>query len=203
MNTRVKKLIWIILGIGITGFIINSYLINNAIKDAKRIDYIRKTNAIKSSINDLVSFNKAVDNWEELLGKGEVYRFEPIMTLELEELWLQNRPILFIGAIKDIATYNEDHYTLIVERESFDTFDNIYDTQLQLSLSSPKSKIDNLLKSHPDIFKDNGINNSIAVIASVKHIQSINTSIDETLEQDVKRGVGELIDILYLGNISL
>ena len=144
MNTKVKKIIWIILGIVITGFIINSYMVNYAIKDAKKIDNIRKANAIKSSINDLVSFNGGLNNWEERLGKGEAYRLEPIMTLELEELWLQNRPILFIGYVKDIATYNETFYTLTVEREPFGSSDFEFSTELQLSLHASKYQINDL-----------------------------------------------------------
>ena len=203
MNTRVKKLIWIILGIGITGFIINSYMINNAIKDAKRIDNIRKTNAIKNSINDLVSFNKAVDNWEELLGKGEVYRLEPIMTLELEELWLQNRPILFIGYLKDIATYNETFYTLTVEREPFGSSDFKFGTELQLSLLASKYQINDLIKKHPNIFKDDDFYNNIAVIANIKGIKKSLLSVEYAQEKTMKIGEGELVDILYLGGINI
>lgn len=201
MNVQVKKIIWILLGLVIGGYIINSYFVNKAVNDAKKADIIVKEQVIKGAINELVFSVGAIDNWEESLGKGEAYRLEPIMTVELENLWLQGKPILFIGSIKDIATYNDTFYTLTVDRGLLNRSDFEFSTDLQLSLSSPKQKIDTLLELHPDLIKRSGFDNNIAVVAQVKNIQSKPISGEEEAHQEVKIGVGELIDILYIGDI--
>ena len=201
MNVQVKKIMWIILGLVIGGYIINSYLVNKAVNDAKKAEIIIKEQIIKGAINELVSSTGAIDNWEEILGKGEAYRLEPIMTVELENLWLQGKSILFIGSITDIATYNDTFYTLTVERGLLNRSDFEFGTDLQLSLSAPKQKIDTLLELHPDLFKRSGFDNNIAVVAQVQNIQSKTKSGEEGAHQEYKIGVGELIDILYIGDI--
>lgn len=201
MNTQLKKLKWILLGLLIGAYTINTYFVNKAANEAKQIESNRKQQVIKDSINELVSSTSAIENWEESLGKGEAYRLEPIMTVELEQLWLQGKPILFIGDIKDIATYDDNFYTLSLERGLFSSSDFEFSTELQLSLSAPKQKIDTLLELHPDLFKRSGFDNNIAVVAQVQNIQSKTKSGEEGAHQEDKIGVGELIDILYIGDI--
>ena len=75
--------------------------------EAERAEAKRMEQTIRSSVAEMVSRTNAVDGWDRLLSKGERFRFAPILTVELEKLWLASRPILFIGAIKDIATHNE------------------------------------------------------------------------------------------------
>ena len=201
MNTQLKKLKWILLGLLIGAYTINTYFVNKAANEAKQIESNRKQQVIKDSINELVSSTSAIENWEESLGKGEAYRLEPIMTVELEQLWLQGKPILFIGDIKDIATYDDNFYTLSLERGLFSSSDFEFSTELQLSLSAPKQKIDTLLDLHPDLFKRSAFDNNIAVVAQVQNIQSKTKSGEEGAHQEDKIGVGELIDILYIGDI--
>ena len=195
-------MIWILLGLLIGGYSINSYFINKAVRDATKADSVKKELVIKNSINELVATTGAINNWEKLLGKGEEFRLEPIMSLELEELWIQNRPILFIGSIKDIATYNETLYTLTVERGLLTRSDFEFSTVLQLSLLASKHQIDNLLTQHPSIFKDYDLINNVAVIAKVKRIKTSELLNEETGREEIKIGEGELVDVLYIADIN-
>ena len=189
-----------VLAIG--GYLVNSYLGKRAKREAERAEAKRIEQTIRSSLAEMVSRTNAVDGWDRLLSKGERFRFEPILTVELEKLWLTNRPILFIGAIKDIATHNESHYTVLIERSLLGSFDYMFNTELQLSLLSPKQRIDSFLKQHPDLFKEYGFNNSIAVIARINAIRTIYISGEERARDEVKIGNGVLVDILFSGNIQ-
>jgi hypothetical protein len=122
--------------------------------------------------------------------------------VELEKLWLVNRPVLFIGAIKDVATQNESQYLVMVERSLFGSFNHMFDTELELSLSSPKQRIDAFLKEHPELFKDYGFNNGVAVIAQVKAIRTAYVPGEEGKRTEVKIGDGELIDIVFTGRVQ-
>lgn len=195
-----KKIICIIAALAIAGYFVNSYLDNKAKREAKRAEAKRIEQTIKSAVAEMVSRTAAVNDWEPRLSKGERFRFEPILTVELERLWLGNQPILFIGVIKDIATHNELHYTVLVER-SFVSFKYIFGTELQLSLLSTKQRIDTFLEKNPNLFKNYGFNNGVAVIARVNSIRTTYVSGEEGKREEVKIGDGELVDILYTGKV--
>jgi hypothetical protein len=196
-----KKVIWIIVVLAIAGYFVNSYLQKRAKREAERAEAERIEQNIKSSVAEMVSRTNAVDGWDRQLSKGERFRFDPILTIELEKLWLVNRPILFIGAIKDIATHNEVHYIVSVEKSLFGSFDYMFDTELQLSLISPKQRIDSFLNQHPNLFKKYGFNNGVAVIAKVNAIRTIYIPGEEGERDEVRIGDGELVDIVYTGRV--
>lgn len=196
-----KKIILIIIAVVIGGYFTNSYMENKAKREAEVAEAKRIEQATKSAVAQMVSQAGAVDDWEVRLSKGERFRFEQILTVELERLWLQNRPILFIGSIKDIATHDQSHYTVSVERSLFGSFEYMFGTELQLSLLSRKERMDSFLKKHPDLFKDYGFNNGVAVVARINAIRTMYVPGEEGGRVEVKIGDGELVDIMYTGDV--
>jgi len=192
-----KRVIWIIVIILITGYFINNYLENKAKKEAEKTETERIEKDRKEAIAQLVKRTNAVDNWEKDLNKGKQFRLEPILTVELERLWLTNRPILFIGDIKDIATIDEKTYRVKMERSSF------IGTELQLILQCQKQTIDTFLKEHPDLFKDYDLKNGVAVIAEIDEIETKTVSGSEGEKEEIKVGKGKCVDILYRGDVHL
>lgn len=85
--------------------LLGAYFVKNSMENkAKNLETERLRNAAKVAVAQLVVRTNAVENWEKYLSKGEQFRLEPILTVELERLWLTDRPILFVGAIKDISS---------------------------------------------------------------------------------------------------
>lgn len=197
-----KRIIWIIFAVVAVGYFFNSYTESKAKREAKRAEAERIEQAMKTVVSQMVSRTNAVSGWEEKLSKGERFRFEPIRTVELEQLWLQQKPILFVGAIKDIATHDQSRYVVLVERSLFGNFDYMFGTELQLSLLSDKDKIDSFLKEHPDLFKDYGFKNGVAVVARINSIRTTYVSGEEGEREVVKIGDGDLLDILYTGDVT-
>jgi hypothetical protein len=195
-----KKIIWIIIAIAAVAFFFNSYIENNARREASRAKAEKIEHAIKNAVSQMASRTNAVKDWESKLSKGEYFRFEPILTVELEKLWLQQAPVLFIGSIKDIATHDQSQYVVVIERSIFGNLDHMYGTELELSLFSDKNKIDTLLEEHPDLFKDFGLKNGVAVVARINSIKTTYVAGEEGERNEVKTGHGELVDILYTGN---
>lgn len=161
---------------------------NSAKREAKRIESERIEQETKAAVKQMISRTNAISNWEENLGKGERFRYAPILTIELERLWMQQRPILFIGAVKDIATHDQFHYTVLVERSFFGS-EYMFETELQLSLISEKDRLDTFLTGHLSLFKDNGFENGIAVVA---HIDSIRTADVPGEEGNARRSKSEM-----------
>ena len=197
-----KKIIWIIVVVAIGSYFFNSYMGNKARREAEQAEAERIEQATKTTVSQMTSRTNAVVEWEADLCQGEEFRLEPILTIELEKLWLQQRPILFIGAIKDIATHDQSHYLVLVERGLFGSFEYMFGTELQLSLLSSKDRVDAFLKKHPDLFKDYGFKNGVAVVAHINSIRTTYVSGENGEREEVKIGDGELIDIVYTGDVQ-
>ena len=197
-----KKVIWIIIVVLIGGYFFNSYTESKAKQEAKRAEANRIKQATKTAVSQMVSRTNAVNDWEASLRIGDkYYRFGPILTVELERVWLQQQPILFIGAIKDIATHDESNYLVLVEQSFFGRFKYKFGTELQLSILSSKGRIDEFLKQYPDQIKYSRFKNGVAVVARINSIRTTYIPGDDGEREEVKIGNGELVDIAYTGNV--
>jgi hypothetical protein len=163
----IKRVIWIIIIVLIGGYFVNSYLEDKAKLRAEKEEAEQREKASKAAIAQLVKSYDAVDNWEKDLSKGDPLTFTPILTVDLERLWLTNRPILFIGRIKDISTINSDTYRIDIGRGGmFSNIEYMFSTELRLALQCQKQMIDLFLKNNPDLFNNYGLNNRVAAIAA-------------------------------------
>jgi hypothetical protein len=197
----VKRAIFIIVIVLIGAYFVNSYLERKAKENSERAEAKRIEDATKASVAEMVARTKAIDNWQAKLSKGEKIRLEPIFTVELERLWLTDSPILFLGAIKDIATLDNENYTIKINQNLFNNPEYIFGTQLELELRYPKQKVDLFLEQHPDIFKNFGFKNGVAVVAEIENIETITISGSEGELEEVKSGKGKCIDMLYTGDV--
>lgn len=201
-----KRVIWIIVIILIGGYFVNNYLEDKAKEEAAKAETERIEKATKAAIVQLAKRTNAVDNWEKDLSNGNQFRSEPILTVELERLWLTDRPILFVGSIKDISTIDQETYKMEIERSSFSGFEYMFSgTQLRLVLQCQKQRIDSFLKEHLDLFKDDGVRNGVAVIADIDEVETKTVSGSEGKEEEIKVGIGKgkCIDLFYIGNVQL
>jgi len=197
-----RKIVWAIIAVVMVGYFVNSYTVNKAKSEAEKAAAERVERVTKAAVTEMATRANAISDWEESLSKGEKFRFEPVLTVELERLWLQQKPILFIGSIKDVATHDSARYEISIERSLYGSFNYMFGTELQLSLLSKKEYVDSFLKKHSDIFKDYGFNNGVAVIARINAITTTTVLGEEGEREEVKIGVGELVEILYTGDVT-
>lgn len=197
-----KKVIGAIIGILVIGYFVNAYLDSKATQEAKKIEKEQAKQEARAIITQLVSRYGAIENWDEELSKDDEYRMDPILTIELEQVWLKPQPILFLGAVKDISTFDETRYEVLFEQNIL--FNSRYFfTELQLSLKADKSLVDKFLKDHPNLLKDFGMNNNVAWIAKINSIETKNILSDDGTPEEVKIGNGELVEIRYIGRVRL
>lgn len=157
---------------------------------------------IKTEVINLGKRHNAIVDWRRQLIPKEQLRLSPILTIELEKLWQTERPILFIGTIKDIVSINQNTYRILLENTSLD-FDISLSTKLRLSLASEKSIIDSFLESHPNFLFDGVFNNNVAVIGKVREISAINECAKEDSSSNIRIGEGTLVEIIYANGTSL
>lgn len=195
-----KRVLWILVALGIVAWIVNSSIENRKARDADRAERQQKLEAVRARVQALASRRNASSNWVERLAGDERYRFEPVLTIELEELWIEQGPILFIGAVKDIASKGDEGYIVTFERSLTSGLDYFFDTEFRLELTSGKEPVDSLLRSHPDLFENLGMQNGVAVVANVEKVESLEYVGEDGQLVDVKVGVGQIVELLFVGD---
>ena len=192
-----KRMIWAILIIVIIligAYFVNNFLENKTKEDAEKTKEKAAEKDTKVSVSEMVARTNAIDTWEKALFKGESFRVAPVLTVELERLWLTDRPILFIGTIKDIATIDKENYRIEIGGSLFNVGLFSIATDLRLALQCPRQKVDLFLGAHPNLFKE--FENGVAVVADIDEINTKLVSGREGEEEKIKIGNGRCIDML-------
>jgi hypothetical protein len=164
---------------------------------ANEADALRVRQERKVAVKELVSRYHAVGDWETQLSKEN--RKSAILTIELERHWLSDRPVVFLGSIKDIASAEPGFYEVVVEKGSFKAYE--FPTDLRLSLRAPKATIDSFLEQHPELLSSaDSTTNGIAVVGKVARLSTTEyRSLDGDVV-DVKTGHGDLLGIVFTGD---
>lgn len=155
---------------------------------------------IRMQVSTMVSYYNAIDDWDRKLSeenKEKKYLKYKIPTIELEKLWLTNKPILFVGEIEDISMFDNDHYTLRIIR-TIGSAKHYLNTELGLVLRVEKRMIDPFLKDHPVALKSF---NRVAIIAKINKIKSGYYSDQDGTREEIKMGIGHCLSIQYIGKI--
>ena len=192
-----QKIILAIVLLLIGGFFINVHFEGEAKRKAEELETKRFEEVTRRAVKKMVSRTNAVDDWTHQLKKGKKYS-SLILTTDLEAAWLIDRPILFIGAIKDIVTKDNLHYTVQLKRVFLQRSYYIFGMKMELSLRSSKKIIDSFLKKHPNLDSYDGI----AVIADISNIR-VTSFLDDGLREEMRIGEGELLDIQYVGDVLI
>ena len=110
-------LIWLILAAVVAGGLVYLYIENEAKKERAAAAKEATYQQLVSTILDTAEKFKADTSCnDELFFKADGATFhDKIMTVDVQKCWLQNRPILFRGALTDVAQLDNDNYTIFVE----------------------------------------------------------------------------------------
>lgn len=184
------------------------YLWNERIEMEKKAEAERITNLQRAEVTAMATKWNAVIDWESKLSNGQQYRLSPVLTVELERLWLTDRPIMFTGVVKDVLTGGNDNYTVIMEKSLIVGSEIFFlGTPLRLELECPPDMFESFLKSHPEVTNGPYLQNGVTVIASIESIQTKTITNpgdgegNEGGDEDLKIGRGKCLDLLYTGSI--
>jgi hypothetical protein len=189
------KITWSILLFLLVVFIGKNYLETENRQRQQEIEKNAARAEIQKNISAIVMRHNAVDNWEEQLSPEKRFRTSSILSIELERLWIVDRPIFFIGAIKDIATLSDESYLLTLERNLFSE-EVFLGTTLRLSVRASKNQVDAITATHPDLLETMGLQSEVGVVAHIENISVTQFGDSE----DIKTGNGYLLDLVYVGD---
>tara|TARA_R110002073_G_scaffold139549_2_gene289832 strand:- start:170 stop:745 length:576 start_codon:yes stop_codon:yes gene_type:complete len=188
------------IAVALVTWFVQSKIENDGIRDEKRAENQQVLDEIKASVVALEKSFSASSSWESSLSNGKKYRFRPIFSIELEKVWINNSPILFLGSLIDVATLDETHYQVSFEQSLWGT---MFGSELKLSLKAEKKIIDKFMSENPKLIEDYGFNNGVAVAAQIFEIESSQISDAEGVVTEVKTGNGELLGIVFTGDAEL
>jgi hypothetical protein len=96
----------------------NSQYQNHTREKEREAQGKRDTQAMVESLHKLAAIHNAKVGWaKELVGEKTV-RISPIMSAELQQVWLTATPILFVGTLKDISKNADGSYQVSLEYDS-------------------------------------------------------------------------------------
>jgi hypothetical protein len=197
-GTIMRRIIVILVVVVVGGYFVYDYFQGKAKEKTEEIArteaYKKKRESIRVTVTQMVTKHNAASDWEDKLRKGSGTERKKILTMDLENLWLTNKPILFKGRIKDISTLDDSNYLMTLNGLSR------FSTKLTLTLKTPKNMIDSFLNVHPKV--SSGIS-TVAVIAKINKIETKYRKTEEGDEEEIRTGVGQCIDILLYSELFL
>jgi hypothetical protein len=176
-----KRILVILVVVAVGGYFTYDYYQEKVNAEAARAENERKKQLRDSEIALMVNEHNADDSWEGKLGSGRQNIGRQILTMDLEKLWLVNKPIMFKGCIEDISSYDRNNYRIKLSGLPR------LDTQLALDVISPKHIIDSFLAAHP---KEPRFSAVVAVIAKIDRIETMHINTDEG-KKEIKIGIGQ------------
>lgn len=183
--------ILVAITMGMSGYFVYDYFQDKA-KEKARIENLQKElEARHIAVARMASKYNAVNDWEERLSKGDVKNRKKLLTIDIENVWLIDRPILFKGRIKDVSNLDATNYLMTLEGLGIFSGGSTITRKLTLSLNCQKSMIDSFLRANKDRSFD-----TVAVIAKINKIVPGSRKTEEYDEQEIKIGIGHCLDIL-------
>lgn len=155
-----------------------------------------RVSKVLAQIKSFTNHSRVRTDWEQQLVSQGQSRVSPVLTVELQRLWLQKYPILFVGTIDDLEQKEKGHFSLTVTRAGALSSDVLIDTHLMLRLSCSKRIGERLLRGYA--ISGDPFDNVIAVSATITSIESIDMPLDQGRTRSVRTGVGGCVDAIYL-----
>lgn len=203
IKNNIKKILqfsfWIVAILGYIGYTIYQ----NVLDAEEEKIYTIKEQKIKQDINasiqqSVIKFNATTD-WVAKLNKDDSrYVDIPVLTYDLERVWITEKPILFTGKISDIKIKNQKEYTVVISRDLFVNKTN-FPTDIELAVTASRDEIDSFVKIH-DAIGEYNFDKGVAVIAKINSVTTQYLLDKDNNKDEVKTGNGKMLDIQFMGS---
>ena len=201
LKVRFGRLLFVLVVLAIVAYLVNGYLERIALEKADRERRESIERSVRASVSKMVSQYDALSDWQEKLSQTKSLKTDKILSIDLERLWLIERPILFVGSIQDISTMDGQFYR--VRMKSYRPGDpgRLSLAQLGLELKCAQTMLDSFMEAYPNLLAGSAFPNGVAVIAKIAEIKTQAVSGEESKEE-LRIGVGDCLDMTYTGHVS-
>lgn len=204
-------ILFLIFAIGFVIYQLNSDNEGNEEKEANKVaEQIERDSRMEEILNQIensVSAYNATVGWEKELVDSTGYRSGSIFTIELEDIWLTDNPLLFYGTIEDISTINNGEALVEFDIDTYSQNDVFLHSDLNLHLTTDLETARQFLESYSKT--RNGIlrQRYVAIIATISSVDNkkmlyAEEDYDDIYieDSDIKIGKGRILDMVYIGD---
>ena len=200
LKVRFGRLLFVLVVLAIVAYLVNGYLERIALEKADRERRESIERSVRASVSKMVSQYDALSDWQEKLSQTKSLKTEKILSVDLERLWLVERPILFVGSIQDISTMDGQFYRVRMKSHRPGDPGRLSLAQLGLELKCAQTMLDSFLEAYPNLLAGQAFPNGVAVIAKIAEIKTQAVSGEESKEE-LRIGVGDCLDMTYTGHV--
>lgn len=192
-----KKIIYLSIACATLAYCADRYVASQQREDLRKEAQAAQIEENRAVARDLAARYSANYKWYQVLDrKGDPLRLQ-VMQADLEEQWLGDKPIVFIGTIDDYRNTADGRYQVTVKPDLFSIGLRLYD--VGLDVTAPKELIRNFVSANPKALSGpfSSVDGSVVVIAKISSVEKrFEGSGDDAGE--VRYGMGELLDIKFL-----
>jgi hypothetical protein len=201
LKVRFGRLLFVLVVLAIVAYLVNGYLERIALEKADRERRESIERSVRASVSKMVSQYDALSDWQEKLSQTKSLKTDKILSIDLERLWLIDRPILFVGSIQDISTMDGQFYRVRMKSHRPGDPGRLSLDQLGLELKCSQTMLDSFMEAYPNLLAGPAFPNGVAVIAKIAEIKTRAVSGEESKEE-LRIGVGDCLDMTYTGHVS-
>lgn len=161
-----------------------------------KADRERATEEVSAAIRQVALKDGAGIGWPDKLSGGEKYVDSPLLTAELQRVWVTGRPILFIGKLTDIVANADGSYQLYVAYTHNENRPWFLKTKLEVRLDCPRETGTSLIDSVAT--KRDYFGTDIAITATIRTVEVSKTTDAESAATSVLTGRGECVTVMLL-----
>ena len=187
----------ILLGLGTWAITaINHSLEDDRQRDIKKAAQIAQAAIVKENIIIMAKRTNAMTDWPERLTKFNKPGNNRILTIDIQNLWMNNQPILFIGSIDDIELDNNGNYTIKINNGINFGKDLDFDSRLRLIVTCNTNVGRHLITT----FKKNnsdGYSDDIALVVNINKIEQSKERERDGEDSKIFNGYGSVVDLIH------
>ena len=200
LKVRFGRLLFVLVVLAIVAYLVNGYLERIALEKADRERRESIERSVRASVSKMVSQYDALSDWQEKLSQTKSLKTDKILSIDLERLWLIERPILFVGSIQDISTMDGQFYRVRMKSHRPADPSRLSLAQLGLELKCAQTMLDSFMEAYPNLLAGPAFPNGVAVIAKIAEIKTRAVSGEES-KDELRIGVGDCLDMTYTGHV--
>lgn len=186
----------VILGLGFWAYFAREDHLHS---QQQRIDLESRQQALAEAVKSMAEQANASTDWATKLASGKRSRNTPIFSAELQEVWVTQQKILFIGRVKDIVASTDKSYEITIDYDVFGQKPRFNRTELRVILRCPALIAEPLLKSIQAAPRSLKRANA-AVIAAIDLIEFIPKRETGTEVSSMLGGVGTCTNAMFLAD---
>src|SRR5690606_2190282 len=98
----------------VVGYFVNSCVQEERKETKARLEEEVKEQKVRDAVLGLQKRTGASAAWVDSLEGERHRRRDPVLTVELEKLWLTGNPIIFVGEIADVVRSSDSQYLVTI-----------------------------------------------------------------------------------------